>query len=278
MKLKNYGYYQYFTENMYNRFNGDINTIVPSINLLTTINNFKSKVILQAVGFNYMLTTAINLPHIYKNMQYLNGSDEDCRATILFTILHELSHCDQEIDDIRLHHEKIYRNITEYTNDLNVIKFINNNIKEIAFYTSRENSYKTWEDIFPYYALENWHNEYDLFKEIDLKYNQSTSIRYTILSSLSSLVNEYIFNFYNIRIIFNFMNSTGKKLMKVLNVINEGNFVLNKKDTKYLADMMLLNLKELESPVKANKTMNMTDCDIYLNVKSLDAYNVVNML
>ena len=72
------------------------------------------------------------------------------------------------------------------------------------------------------------------------------------------------------------MNSSGKMIMKVLNIINEGNFVLNKKDTKYLADMMLLNLKELESPVSVNKTM--TDCDIYLNVKSLDAYNVVNMI
>ena len=276
MKLKDYGYYQCFTENMYNRFNGDINTIVPSINLLTTINNFKSKVILQAVGFNYMLTTAINLPHIYKNMQYLNGSDEDCRATLIFAILHELSHCDQEIDDIRLHHEKLYRNIIEYTNDLNVVRFINNNIKEIAFYASRENSYKTWKDIFPYYTLERCNNEFDLFKGTDMKYNQSTSVRYTILSSLSSLVDEYIYDFYNIRIIFNFMNSSGKMLMKVLNIINEGNFVLNKKDTKYLADMMLLNLKELETPVNVNKTM--TDCDIYLNVKSLDAYNVVNMV
>ena len=276
MKLKDYGYYQCFTENMYNRFNGDINTIVPSINLLTTINNFKSKVILQAVGFNYMLTTAINLPHIYKNMQYLNGSDEDCRATLIFAILHELSHCDQEIDDIRLHREKLYRNIIEYTNDLNVVRFINNNIKEIAFYASRENSYKTWKDIFPYYTLERCNNEFDLFKGTDMKYNQSTSVRYTILSSLSSLVDEYIYDFYNIRIIFNFMNSSGKMLMKVLNIINEGNFVLNKKDTKYLADMMLLNLKELETPVNVNKTM--TDCDIYLNVKSLDAYNVVNMV
>ena len=72
------------------------------------------------------------------------------------------------------------------------------------------------------------------------------------------------------------MNSTGKILGKVLNIINNGNFVLNRKDTKYLADMMLLNLKELASPAKINKTT--TDCDICLNVKSLDAYNVINMV
>ena len=127
-QMESYGYYHSFLKFAYNFLNGEVNTNIRAMNLV--IQSLENGV----AGYSHSFIVSINLPVIYNNSILNNFSDKEVKGTIIYILIHELSHCDQNIDILRLSRDKEYRKNIEFSNNQNTIRFIKENAS-MLFYT-----------------------------------------------------------------------------------------------------------------------------------------------
>ena len=127
-QMESYGYYHSFLKFAYNFLNGEVNTNIRAMNLV--IQSLENGV----AGYSHSFIVSINLPVIYNNSILNNFSDKEVKGMIIYILIHELSHCDQNIDILRLSRDKEYRKNIEFSNNQNTIRFIKENAS-MLFYT-----------------------------------------------------------------------------------------------------------------------------------------------
>lgn len=127
-QMKSYGYYHSFLKFAYNFLNGEVNTNIRAMNLV--IQSLENGV----AGYSHSFIISINLPVIYNNSMLNNFSDKEVKGMIIYILIHELSHCDQNIDILRLSRDEEYRKNIEFSNNQNTIRFIKENAS-MLFYT-----------------------------------------------------------------------------------------------------------------------------------------------
>ena len=127
-QMESYGYYHSFLKFAYNFLNGEVNTNIRAMNLV--IQSLENGV----AGYSHSFIVAINLPVIYNNSILNNFSDKEVKGMIIYILIHELSHCDQNIDILRLSRDEEYRKNIEFSNNQNTIRFIKEN-SSMLFYT-----------------------------------------------------------------------------------------------------------------------------------------------
>lgn len=127
-QMESYGYYHSFLKFAYNFLNGEVNTNIRAMNLV--IQSLENGV----AGYSHSFIVSINLPVIYNNSILNNFSDKEVKGMIIYILIHELSHCDQNIDILRLSRDEEYRKNIEFSNNQNTIRFIKENAP-MLFYT-----------------------------------------------------------------------------------------------------------------------------------------------
>lgn len=127
-QIESYGYYHSFLKFAYNFLNGEVNTNIRAMNLV--IQSLENGV----AGYSHSFIVSINLPVIYNNSILNNFSDKEVKGMIIYILIHELSHCDQNIDILRLSRDEEYRKNIEFSNNQNTIRFIRENAS-LLFYT-----------------------------------------------------------------------------------------------------------------------------------------------
>lgn len=170
--MESFGYYSAFANNVFDKMNGEINTTISANQLVI------EKLNPEVMGRNIFMGIFINLVDIYENGCKSGITDEEMKGIIIFTILHELSHCDQEKDPLKALFDNDYKLYIEYTNNLNVLAFLNRNIKDMF-------------SIFGYFIVPEWvlnvfHKvEAVAFKDKNVQYVQSRSFKDSLIHSLS---------------------------------------------------------------------------------------------
>ena len=124
-QIQSYGYYHSFLKFAYDFLNGEVNTNIRSIKLI--IQSFDNNV----AGYCHSFIVSVNLPMIYNNSVNNHYSDEEIKGAILHVLIHELSHCDQNIDILKLSRDEEYRMNIEYVNNLNTARFIKDNSEKL---------------------------------------------------------------------------------------------------------------------------------------------------
>ena len=127
-QMESYGYYHSFLKFAYNFLNGEVNTNIRAMNLV--IQSLENGV----AGYSHSFIVSINLPVIYNNSILNNFSDKEVKGMIIYILIHELSHCDQNIDILRLSRDEEYRKNIEFSNNQNTLRFIKENAS-MLFYT-----------------------------------------------------------------------------------------------------------------------------------------------
>ena len=127
-QMESYGYYHSFLKFAYNFLNGEVNTNIRAMNLV--IQSLENGV----AGYSHSFIVSINLPLIYNKSILNNFSDKEVKGAIIYILIHELSHCDQNIDILRLSRDEEYRKNIEFSNNQNTIRFIKEN-SSMLFYT-----------------------------------------------------------------------------------------------------------------------------------------------
>ena len=114
-QIESYGYYHSFLKFAYNFLNGEVNTNIRAMNLV--IQSLENGV----AGYSHSFIVSINLPLIYNKSILNNFSDKEVKGAIIYILIHELSHCDQNIDILRLSRDEEYRKNIEFSNNQNTI-------------------------------------------------------------------------------------------------------------------------------------------------------------
>lgn len=120
-QMESYGYYHSFLKFAYNFLNGEVNTNIRAMNLV--IQSLENGV----AGYSHSFIVSINLPLIYNKSMLNNFSDKEVKGAIIYILIHELSHCDQNIDILRLSRDEEYRKNIEFSNNQNTMRFIKEN-------------------------------------------------------------------------------------------------------------------------------------------------------
>ena len=198
--MRSFGYYSALSYNIYDRLNGEINTTIMSNQLV--IEKLGSNI----MGRSIFMSVFLNLVDIYEGSKRLKLSDEEVVGFILFTILHELSHCDQERDPLKAMQDNNYRIFVEYTNNMNTLSFINRNMKDL------QSLFGPFE--IPYITLERFYKEeQSMYGNKNVSYIQSKSFKDSLLFALGGFCNT---DFHKL------IKETGiHSLVLRLNILNE---------------------------------------------------------
>lgn len=118
------GYLQWYATNIYNAVNGIINPTVRSMSLEFITNENDKNNIGESIG-NIVL---INLPNIINFCDNQGLRDFDSvKGLTMNSVIHELSHIQQDIDFKKYNKDDSYRAFIELTNDGNTLSFIAHN-------------------------------------------------------------------------------------------------------------------------------------------------------
>lgn len=126
-QIESYGYYHSFLKFAYNFLNGEVNTNIKAMHLV--IQSLENGV----AGYSHSFIVSINLPVIYNNSILNNFSDKEVKGMIIYILIHELSHCDQNIDILRLSRDEEYRKNIEFSNNQNTMRFIKENASMLLY-------------------------------------------------------------------------------------------------------------------------------------------------
>lgn len=224
--MKNFGYYSALANNVFERMNGEINTTIQANQLVI------EKLNPDVLGRNIFMGIFINLVDIYDIGCKTGMSDEEMTGTIIYTILHELSHCDQEKDPLKALVNEDYKLYIEYTNNLNTLAFLNRNMKDMF-------------SIFGYFTIPDWllntfHTiEREACKGKSPIYVQSKSFKDSLIYSLSgSCTIDFpkIIKETGLGNITLSLNITGQKPLE-LEMIRDGRVKLCKSELIYIENM-----------------------------------------
>lgn len=128
---ENVGYWMNYCCLVFQYFNGKINYVLPATDIrFTDPHRYKNNFVF---GYNKLDVIYVNLLDIIHYCVKQNiTNEEDIRCLIIFTILHELSHCDQDINFKAITCDKREVRRIEVSNDRNTMAYLLQNYGQIS--------------------------------------------------------------------------------------------------------------------------------------------------
>lgn len=257
-QMESYGYYHSFLKFAYNFLNGEVNTNIRALNLV--IQSLENGV----AGYSHSFIVSINLPLIYNNSILNNFSDNEIKGAIIYILIHELSHCDQNIDILRLSRDEEYRKNIEYANNKNTIRFIREN-SSMLFYTFGQ-------FYIPDDLMLDFLNQKKYFKNRPhFEYEQAISIKNQFLMVLEGWTQLFIRkcledpknNITNFDLTLKFLLSQNNKKEEdyTFKIISSNVFVVSTKVLNALSKLLTIAVFKYRTP-----EIRLNDNNTYLNI------------
>lgn len=257
-QMESYGYYHSFLKFAYNFLNGEVNTNIRAMNLV--IQSLKDGV----AGYSHSFIVSINLPVIYNNSMLNNFSDKEVKGMIIYILIHELSHCDQNIDILRLSRDEEYRKNIEFSNNQNTMRFIKENASMLL--------YTFGQFYIPDDLMMDFLNQKKYFKNRPhFNYEQAISVKNQFLMVLEGWTQLFIRkcledpknNITNFDLTLRFLisqNNQGKKDY-TFQIINNNVFVVSNKILNSLSKLLTIAVFKYNKP-----EIRLNDNNTYLNI------------
>lgn len=257
-QMESYGYYHSFLKFAYNFLNGEVNTNIRAMNLV--IQSLENGV----AGYSHSFIVSINLPVIYNNSILNNFSDKEVKGMIIYILIHELSHCDQNIDILRLSRDEEYRKNIEFVNNQNTMRFIRDN-SFMLFYTFGQ-------FYIPDDLMMDFLNQKKYFKNRPhFKYEQAISIKNQFLMVLEGWTQLFIRkcledpknNITNFDLTLRFLISQNNQEEKdyTFQIISSNVFVVSNKILNSLSKLLTIAVFKYNKP-----EIRLNDNNTYLNI------------
>lgn len=257
-QMESYGYYHSFLKFAYNFLNGEVNTNIRAMNLV--IQSLENGV----AGYSHSFIVSINLPVIYNNSMLNNFSDKEVKGMIIYILIHELSHCDQNIDILRLSRDEEYRKNIEFSNNQNTMRFIKENASMLL--------YTFGQFYIPDDLMMDFLNQKKYFKNRPhFNYEQAISVKNQFLMVLEGWTQLFIRkcledpknNITNFDLTLRFLisqNNQGKKDY-TFQIINNNVFVVSNKILNSLSKLLTIAVFKYNKP-----EIRLNDNNTYLNI------------
>lgn len=115
-------YWMQYSQYIFNRFNGLINNVYLAKSIVLGV----PRPVFNGIVFGSLIVDEvnINLIDISSFVERHDIPEDKIRTMIVFTILHELSHCDQDIDFVATKHDRRETLRYELENDCNTLQFM----------------------------------------------------------------------------------------------------------------------------------------------------------
>ena len=257
-QMGSYGYYHSFLKFAYNFLNGEVNTNIRAMNLV--IQSLENGV----AGYSHSFIVSINLPVIYNNSMLNNFSDKEVKGMIIYILIHELSHCDQNIDILRLSRDEEYRKNIEFSNNQNTMRFIKENASMLL--------YTFGQFYIPDDLMMDFLNQKKYFKNRPhFNYEQAISVKNQFLMVLEGWTQLFIRkcledpknNITNFDLTLRFLISQNNKEEKnyTFQIISSNVFVVSNKILNSLSKLLTIAVFKYNKP-----EIRLNDNNTYLNI------------
>lgn len=257
-QMESYGYYHSFLKFAYNFLNGEVNTNIRAMNLV--IQSLENGV----AGYSHSFIVSINLPVIYNNSMLNNFSDKEVKGMIIYILIHELSHCDQNIDILRLSRDGEYRKNIEFSNNQNTMRFIKENASMLL--------YTFGQFYIPDDLMMDFLNQKKYFKNRPhFNYEQAISVKNQFLMVLEGWTQLFIRkcledpknNITNFDLTLRFLISQNNKEEKnyTFQIISSNVFVVSNKILNSLSKLLTIAVFKYNKP-----EIRLNDNNTYLNI------------
>ena len=185
--MMTYGECVQYLKILYNSINGEINTVIPSTMLaLTEPGNVVIKPKGESVGTQCMMTVEIRLYNALRLFANYGLTDNKIRGALLYIMAHELSHCDQKIERLKLiNRDTRYEMYMEYTNNINTMEFILDNQQIL------QSTIGPFE--VPPIVYTSYTEQKEYFNNIYYAFPQISSIKEKVLDDISMIVGEDLY-------------------------------------------------------------------------------------
>ena len=257
-QIESYGYYHSFLKFAYNFLNGEVNTNIRAMNLV--IQSLENGV----AGYSHSFIVSINLPVIYNNSMLNNFSDKEVKGMIIYILIHELSHCDQNIDILRLSRDEEYRKNIEFSNNQNTMRFIKENASMLL--------YTFGQFYIPDDLMMEFLNQKKYFKNRPhFNYEQAISVKNQFLMVLEGWTQLFIRkcledpknNIMNFDLTLRFLISRNNQEEKdyTFQIISSNVFVVSNKILNSLSKLLTIAVFKYNKP-----EIRLNDNNTYLNI------------
>lgn len=257
-QMESYGYYHSFLKFAYNFLNGEVNTNIRAMNLV--IQSLENGV----AGYSHSFIVSINLPVIYNNSMLNNFSDKEVKGMIIYILIHELSHCDQNIDILRLSRDGEYRKNIEFSNNQNTMRFIKENASMLL--------YTFGQFYIPDDLMMDFLNQKKYFKNRPhFNYEQAISVKNQFLMVLEGWTQLFIRkcledpknNITNFDLTLRFLISQNNQEEKdyTFQIISSNVFVVSNKILNSLSKLLTIAVFKYNKP-----EIRLNDNNTYLNI------------
>lgn len=256
-QIRSYGYYHSFLKFAYNFLNGEVNTNIRAMHLV--VQSLEDGV----VGYSHSFIVSINLPMIYNNSISHHFSDMEVKGIIIYVLIHELSHCDQNIDIIRLSRDREYRMNIEYANNLNTMRFLKENCSMLF--------YAFGEFYIPEVLLANFFEQKKHFKNRShFNYEQAISVKDQFLMVLEGWTQLFIRkcledpknNIKNFDLTFKFLlPKNNKEEEYIFHIISNNVFVVSNRTLSSLSKLLTIAVFKYNKP-----EIRLSNDNAYLNI------------
>lgn len=120
---ENIGYWMSYCFHVFKYFNGTINYKLPANDVtFGEPHKFKDNFVFGHTKLDLVCINLLDIIHYCVKMNLTN--EEDIRCLIIFTVIHELSHCDQDINYKAVKYDKKETRRVEVSNDRNAMAFL----------------------------------------------------------------------------------------------------------------------------------------------------------
>lgn len=272
-QIKSYGYYHSFLKFAFDVLNGEVNTNIRAMHLV--VQSLENGI----AGYSHSFIVSINLPMIYNNSISHHFSDMEVKGMIIYILIHELSHCDQNIDIIRLSRDKGYRMNIEYANNLNAMRFMKENSSMLF--------YRFGEFYIPDEILTDFFNQERHYKNRPhFKYEQAISVKNQFLMVLEGWTQLFIRkcledpknNINNFDLTFKFLLSKNNKEEDyTFHIISSNVFVVSNRTLSSLSKLLTIAVFKYNKPEICLSNDN-THLNIVVRVDSVPQINPVEFL
>lgn len=233
--METYTNYCNYIDWVYQKLNGEINTLIPSVELVFNYDDNSS-----IAGSSLLCITEVYIKNVIDIIKKNNMNILEAKGFVIFTVIHELAHIDQEIDMRVMINEgqsSIYRLFIEAQNNVRAITYIKNHNE----YLQR----KFGDFIIPQFLTNLFKSQVNelvlshvIKSSTDLRYNQCKSLQDKIMNTLAALFDNDIMKIYvgnrNINSIsLHILNETRTE-SKVYHIILENVFHLGGEELRKL--------------------------------------------
>ena len=239
----------------YHQLNGEINPSIPAVNLaLTECGDIRDSGVM---GAQTMLTVEVRLKNMFDQFANTGLTDRQFKGVLLYVLAHELSHCDQKKEPMKLlANDQEYIDYMEYTNDINTLRYLREHEKSLQSYLG------------PYELHPIVYNRFNKlktkFNDKFIEFPQISSIKETILDGVSFLMNEDVYNTIyptvnNINLSL-YVTSTPFNPFISFKIIREKNLICGKEDIFKLSQLIARGIFDY----KRTSKINGDTCNMYL--------------